>query len=88
MSSIPDAPRLATGRTVARILAGSWRAEPPTPEVSRGEWMAALPVLLSGGCGALAWRSSQATAVAGTAIDRSLRDAFDRYQSQARAQED
>jgi hypothetical protein len=43
------------GATVARVLAGAWRAEPAPVEVSRQEVGSVTDVLLESGSGALAW---------------------------------
>lgn len=47
--------RSQLGRRVARLLAGSWRSDPPIPFESSQELIEIAPLLLKSGAGALAW---------------------------------
>ena len=48
---------------MAAVLAGAWRAEPPPLALSREEVSGLVPLLLSGGAGALAWWRLRATSL-------------------------
>jgi hypothetical protein len=62
---------------VARIMAGSWRADPHVPDISAEALAAAAPFLLASGSASLAWlRVRGDPSLARTPTGRVLHDAF------------
>ncbi len=53
----------ARGHLIARLLAGSWRSDPPRPELTGAELDEIALNLLASGAGPLAWRQTQRSAV-------------------------
>jgi hypothetical protein len=64
------------GRAIARLLAGSWRATPPSPPLlSDATLRDCAARLVEGGAAALAWARVRGTALAETATAAQLRNA-------------
>jgi hypothetical protein len=59
---------------VARILAGCWRRDPLPLEIDEDSLKQILPLLLSGGCGSLIWRSIRKTELGAQPFAAELRD--------------
>jgi hypothetical protein len=68
---------------VAAVLAGAWRAEPPPLELPQAEVETAVPLLLAGGAGALAWWRLRATPLAANAALAPLFEAYRAYTLEA-----
>lgn len=77
------------GVTVARVLAGSWRAEPPTVYFDEAELASVEPQLLASGAAGLAWwRIRSDRTLSSTAIGRRFNDAFRMHSLHARMHEE
>jgi hypothetical protein len=61
---------------IAGLLAGAWRSSPPPLECSPEALTSIVPLLLKSGAGALAWWRLRDSALADTAADLGLRDAY------------
>ena len=57
---------------LSRILAGSWRRNPPRPDISPDHLVAALPSLAGSGAAALAWRCLRGSSLEGSAAFEEL----------------
>lgn len=75
-------------RIIARILAGSWRVDPPPLELSELELVAVAPRLLETGAGALSWWRLRGSSLSGSTSGCELRDAYRLHAVQALAHED
>jgi hypothetical protein len=64
-----------SGRTIAGVLAGAWRASPPAVDISVEKLEQAVPRLLQTGAGALAWRQLRGSKVSPGSI-AALRAAY------------
>jgi hypothetical protein len=71
-SSLTDPP----GVLVARLLTGSWRAEPAPAAISVDEAAVAAPLLLRTGSAGLAWRKLRESPAAGSQAGRQLQQAY------------
>lgn len=77
------------GITVARVLAGSWRTEPPAVDFDEAELASVEPQLLASGAAGLAWwRIRSDPALSSTAIGRRFNDAFRMHSLHARMHEE
>lgn len=65
--------RIRTGRAIAGLLRGGWRATPPAVEVDVSP--RCIDLLLRSGCAALAWRRIRGTSAADRATSQPLRQA-------------
>jgi hypothetical protein len=63
---------------VARTLAGSWRADAPTVDLSASELAAVVPLLLTSGTAPLAWRTVRGSALRFAPAAAELREAYRR----------
>ena len=68
---------------MAAVLAGAWRAEPPPLALLLEEVSSLVPLLLSGGAGALAWWRLRATPLAGAAELAPLFETYRAYTLEA-----
>jgi hypothetical protein len=59
---------------VARVLTGCWRRDPSPLEIDEASLQEILPLLLSGGCGSLIWRSIRKTELGARPFAGELRD--------------
>lgn len=75
------------GVLVAAALVGSWRAKPPPPTLTAAELEEISPLLLTAGCGALAWWRIRGSPVAESSIGKRLRDAYRLHTLQAAVHE-
>jgi hypothetical protein len=67
---------MSRGRTIARLLAGSWRRESPPTELPPATAIEdVLPLLLDGGSAGLAWMRIRHSALASTSMGERLREA-------------
>jgi hypothetical protein len=76
-------PSKPLGRLLARVLEGSWRAEPPRLEVTRDELDQLLDPLLASGAAGLAWRRLQRTDLCHSEAADELHQAYRRHWVQA-----
>jgi len=76
--------RRAAPRAVAELLRGSWRADPPAPEIDADTLAALRPALQHGGVAGLAWNRIRRSPLADTAAGHELRQQF-RHQALQRA---
>jgi putative nucleotidyltransferase-like protein len=65
------------GGLVAAAVVGAWRREPAPPSLSAAELESVAPLLLDGGCGALAWWRIRGTpSLASSHVGEQLREAY------------
>jgi Uncharacterised nucleotidyltransferase len=84
-SSRASAP--ARGALVAAALGGGWRENPPPPRLAGEELAEIAPLLLDGGCGALAWWRIRGSPLAASPAAAELRDAYRLHALQAEVHE-
>jgi hypothetical protein len=73
----------SAGRLVAKVLAGSWRVEPPPPDISAEELSLVAPLLLESGAGALGWRKVRNSPLSATPAALELQQAYRLHTLQA-----
>lgn len=71
------------GGVVAKVLAGSWRAIPPHPDVSAQELKLLTPLLLKSGAASLAWRRIRNSPLNECEAALELRSAYQLHSLQA-----
>lgn len=76
------------GVAVARVLAGSWRPEPPPVDFSAELLATAEPRLMAGSAAGMAWWRIRGSALADTPTGARLREAFRLYTLSARVHMD
>lgn len=74
--ALRTATTLAAGRIIATVLQGAWRPSPPQPAYSDQELAKAVPFLLAGGCGALAWNGLRHSSLSSSTSASKLRQAM------------
>ena len=73
----------SAGRLVAKVLAGSWRVEPPPPDISAEELSLVAPLLLGSGAGALGWRKVRNSPLSATPAALELQQSYRLHTLQA-----
>ena len=79
--------KACSGAIVAKILAGTWRQLSPTLGLSREALEPVLPLLITSGAGALAWRRLRCSGLPSRGAFHALRETYIRYALDAIAHE-